>query len=95
VKINQWTAGLVVAHPGAGTQEYGSGVKRVTERQRRFFWAMWAKTKDEKWIALALSRTYEVPARPYLRPGVREGQDDANRAMEKKVLAFLKRREVP
>lgn len=41
-------------------------------KMRRFFWAMWYATKDERWKGLALSKkpTFDItiPARPYLTP---------------------------
>ena len=47
-----------------------TGTFTITERQRRFFWARWYATGDEMWKALALSVTYTIPARPYLRPAI-------------------------
>ncbi|MEQ9426975.1 MAG: hypothetical protein RJQ09_21310 [Cyclobacteriaceae bacterium] len=42
----------------------------VTEKSRKFFWAMWYKTKDGKWRALALTRkkqlTINIPMRRFI-----------------------------
>jgi len=44
----------------------------ITAKQRKFFWAKYIETGDNMWKALALSTSYTIPARPYVRPAVDE-----------------------
>lgn len=69
-KINQYRVDIVVEVPYGATHEYGLDRQVITDLQRRFFWAKYAETKDDMWKALALSTTYSIPARPYLRPAI-------------------------
>ena len=72
-KINQYRVDVVFGGkdvPHAAVHEYGLDRQVITDLQRRFFWAKYAETKDDMWKALALSRTYSIPARPYLRPAI-------------------------
>ena len=75
-KVNQYRVDVEVGVPYGAVHEYGLPNQPITDKQRRFFWAMYAQTKDTMWKALALSQTYTIPARPYLRPAV----DTAKRA---------------
>ncbi len=84
-KVNQWTAGVEVTTEYAATHEYGLYRQPITERQRRFFWAMYAQEGDEKWKALALSSTYTIPPRPYFRVSIREAKQDALDAMARRL----------
>jgi len=70
-KVNQYTVNVVVGAIYGAVHEYG-GTFTITERQRGFFWAKHAETGDDMWKALALSATYTIPARPYLRPAIDE-----------------------
>jgi len=54
----------------AAAHEYGLLKQPITERQRRFFWFKFLEDGDPMWRALALSETYTIPARPYLRPAI-------------------------
>lgn len=65
----------------SAAHEYGLPEFQITKKQRRFFWAMWFATKDEMWLALALSTTYTIPARPYLGPATRSTRRAVGRAM--------------
>lgn len=61
--------------PYARIQHDGGTIRlRVTSRMRKFFWAMFIRTRDEKWKAMALSRKthfiIKIPARPYLDPAL-------------------------
>jgi len=67
----------------AAVHEYGLQRQPITDRQRRFFWAMWNAERDDMWKALALSQTYTIPARPYLRPAVDSHQKAAVEVMAK------------
>lgn len=48
----------------------------VTDRMRKFMWAMWYKTGDEKFKRLALTQkgrlTITIPARPYIEPAIED-----------------------
>ena len=68
---------IMVGVPYGAAHEYGLPNQPITDKQRRFFWAMWAKTKDTMWKALALSKTYTIPARPYVRPAIDEKKTEA------------------
>ncbi len=68
-KINQFRVDVEVGVVYGAAHEFGVTVT-ITERQRRFFWAKFAETSDEKWRALALSVDYTIPMKPYLRPAV-------------------------
>lgn len=69
-KINQFRVDIEVGAIHGAVHEFGLENQPITERQRRFFWAKWAQERDPMWKALALSATYTIPARPYLRPAV-------------------------
>ena len=69
-KINQYRVDIEVKVPYGAVHEYGLDRQVITDLQRRFFWAKYAETKDGMWKALALSKTYSIPARPYLRPAI-------------------------
>ena len=70
--------------------EYGLNNQPITPRQRAFFWAKYSETNDDKWKALALSATYTIPARPHFRPGVRQAQGKAAKAIAAKAARILK-----
>ena len=76
-KINQYSAGVKVDSVYGATHEFGLEKQPITDRQRRFFWARYTETKEKMWLALALSVTYTIPARPYLRPAIDEKKHDA------------------
>lgn len=67
--INQFRVDIVVRAVYGAVHEFG-GTFKVTDKQRRFFWAKHYETKEDMWKALALSKTYTIPARPYLRPAL-------------------------
>lgn len=90
-KVNQYTSGLLVDAVYAAVHEYGLFNQIITERQRRFFWAQFSGTGDEMWKALALSTTYTIPPRPYVRPGVTAGKPAARKAMAAKTLELLQK----
>ncbi len=72
VKINQFTVAIRVSADHGAVHEFGLENQIITDKQRRFFWAKFSETDDDMWKALALSTTYTIPARPYLRPAVDE-----------------------
>lgn len=93
VKVNQFRIDIRVEVPYGAIHEYG-GTVTITERQRRFFWAMWMKTSDEMWLALALSTTYTIKAKPYVRPAIDEGRrmaaQETARAFKKQLKGVIK-----
>jgi phage gpG-like protein len=71
----------------------GDSTTRVTARVRAFFWAMFYKTKDEKWKAMALTKKTafrrHVEPRPFIRPSLEDnvpGFEERIRAMMAKVV---------
>ena len=93
VVINQFRVDIKVGVVYGAAHEFGVTV-RITEKQRRFFWAMWRETGDMMWKALALSDTYTIPAKPYVRPAIDERKDVAyivvGRSIKDKLLEVLK-----
>lgn len=75
--------------PYTFVHEFGLQDQQITDRQRRFFWAMFRETQDEMWKWLALSDTYTIPARPYFRPGVDESKAQAAKAIAAKAEQLL------
>lgn len=69
VKINQYRVDVRVGVVYGAAHEFGVTVA-ITPKQRRFFWAMFIQTGDTMWKALALSATYTIPAKPYVRPAI-------------------------
>ena len=69
-KVNQYRVDIEVDVVYGAVHEYGLSNQVITNKQRRFFWAKYAQTRDTMWKALALSTTYTIPARPYLRPAI-------------------------
>lgn len=80
VKVNQYRVDVRSGAPHGAVHEFG-GTFTITDRQRRFFWAMYAQTNDDMWKALALSQTYTIPPRPYLRPAIDEHKQAALQAV--------------
>lgn len=68
-KVNQYRVDIVVNAPYGAVHEYG-GTFIISKKQRGFFWARFAETRNTMWKALALSKSYTIPARPYLRPAI-------------------------
>lgn len=68
-KINQFRVDILVDVPYGAAHEFGVTVM-ITPKQRRFFWAMYSLTGNDMWKALALSITYTIRAKPYLRPAI-------------------------
>lgn len=65
----------------ARIQELGGTTHpNLTDKMRKFAWAMFYKTKEEMWKRLALSKkdrlTIKIPARPYLRPSIEEAMPE-------------------
>jgi len=81
VLINQYTADVEFDIVYSAVHEYGLENQVITPKQRRFFWAMYGETGEEMWKALALSYSYTIPARPYLRPAIDSHRDKAAHEM--------------
>lgn len=58
----------------------GTTMPSVTERMRKFAWAMFYKSNDEKWKRLALTRKsrleIKIPKRPFIRPAIQDAMPD-------------------
>lgn len=91
VKVNQYAAGVRVDVPYGAVHEFGLENQVITERQRAFFWAMHAETGEDMWKALALSYSYTIPARPYLRPAIDTTKRAAVEAIMREAGAMLTR----
>jgi phage gpG-like protein len=76
----------------AAVQEFGLSDQEITDRQRRFFWAKWSDTNEPMWKALALSRTYTIPAQPYLRPALEQSKAEARMLIVKSVTGALRKK---
>lgn len=88
-KVNQFAAGVRVGVVYGAVHEFGLPNQVITERQRSFFWFKYMSEGDEMWLALALSTTYSIPARPYFRPGVDKGKSAAAKAIASEVASRL------
>jgi hypothetical protein len=75
--------------PYVFAQEFGLPRQRITDRQRRFFWAKFAETKEDMWKALALSTTYTIPASPHFRPGVRNAERKAAQVIADETASII------
>lgn len=84
--------------PYAAIHEYGGTIKvPITRKMRRFFWAMWYASGDEKWMGMALTRqrsfTIHIPARPYMGPAIVDEtpkiQDFARRRFESHAEKYI------
>jgi len=88
-KINQWSAGVKVSVVYGAVHEFGLERQPITPKQRRFFWAKFKETGESMWKALALSETYTIPARPYLRPAIDENRQETLRAIMREMASVL------
>ncbi len=92
-KINQFRVDVEVGVVYGAAHEFGVTVI-ITPKQRGFFWWMYTATRDEMWRALALSASYTIPARPYVRPAIdtrrRMAIDVVGRSVLKKVQEVVK-----
>jgi len=91
-KVNQWMAGVKVDIVYGAVHEYGLENQVITPKQRSFFWAKFAQTGEPMWRALALSYSYTIPARPYLRPAIDSHKKEAALAVMHAMSADLTKR---
>lgn len=89
-KVNQFRVDILAEAEYSAAHEFGVTVT-ITAKQRRFFWAMWIKFKESMWLALALSKTYTIPARPYMRPAIDEAKGRALAVMGRSTFTKLRR----
>lgn len=76
--------------PYAAIHEHGGTIKwKVTAKARRFFWWQFKRTKDEKWLAMAISpkKTFniKIPARPYLNPALAKSKPGIGVIFDRRV----------
>ena len=96
VKVNQFRVDVRVGVPYGAIHEFGYENIKITARQRKFFWAKYYETGgdeggDPMWKALALSDTYSMPAKPYLRPAIDERKQVALQAIGDSVRAKVEK----
>jgi HK97 gp10 family phage protein len=85
VLVNQFSADIRFDIVYSAVHEYGLDNQVITPRQRAFFYAKYKETGNEMWFALYLSKTYTIPARPYLRPAIDSHQKKAADVMAKSL----------
>lgn len=78
----------------AAIHEKGGTVKpTVSDRMRKFAWAMFFKTKDDKFKRLALTKknrlTINIPARPFIQPSIEDAMPSFQENISR-VLGALK-----
>lgn len=82
--------------PYAAIQHYGGTIRlRVTSRMRRFFWAKFIETGDEKWKGMALSKKthfeIKIKARPYVDPAVEDESSRIQDYADRQFAAYLQK----
>jgi len=80
--------------PYAAIHEFGGVVHvPVTVRMRRFFWAKFFETRDEKWKWMALSKKTEfviqIDARPFAGPGLEAAAPRITLQAEKMLFGLI------
>lgn len=88
-KINQYRVDVRVGVPYGAAHEFGVTVV-IKAKQRRFFWAKYMSTGDTMWKALALSETYTIPAKPYVRPAIDTRSQAAYTAASRSILKRIR-----
>lgn len=83
VLVNQFRADIRFGMVYAAAHEYGLPNQAITHQQRNFFWFQFMRTGDLMWKWLALSQTYTIPMRAYLRPAIDSHQRAAVDVMAK------------
>ena len=78
VKVSKNTLKLIwtILVPYAAIHEFGGTINiPITVQMRRFFWAMWYETQEEKWKWMALTKKtafkITMKERPYLEPAAK------------------------
>jgi len=94
---NQYGMGveIEIAVPYAKIHEEGGTIPAysllITPKMRRFFWAMWYETREDKWKGAALKRggvtmpARTVEARPYIAPALADVRDDLGQIMREEL----------
>lgn len=77
--------------PYAAIHELTGARPRKTPKSRRFFWAMFYKTNELMWKAMALSKKerFEIPARPYLVPAMQDVEKQMPEIFTERLKALL------
>lgn len=78
--------------PYGAIHEFGGTTHpRITDKMRRFAWAMYYQTKESHWKYIALTKketlTIKIKARPYLAPGVADAYPGLVSAVEDMLTA--------
>lgn len=86
----------IVFVPYAAIQHYGGTIRmRVTSRMRRFFWAKFMETGDEKWRAMALSKKthfeIKIKARPYIDPAIDDEMSNIQQYANRQFAAHVQK----
>lgn len=95
VSNNVWTMILTIMVPYAAVHEFGKSniTIPVTAKMRGFFWHMFRETGDEKYKWMALTKktvfTITMPARPYIRPSIKDEGPEILKRTYDIVIAFL------
>jgi len=71
--------------PYAAVHEFGVNNKTITPRQRGFFWYRFRETKNNMWLALALSQTYSIKPRPFLNPAAEKAGPDIQKIFQRNM----------
>lgn len=80
--------------PYAAVHEFGHPARTdlITSQQRKFFWAMFYKSKEPKWKGAALSKGIHRKAyggRPFLAPAMEETKGDVNQVFVESMREVL------
>lgn len=74
--VSPYAISILVDFPGV-VHEYGLEDQEITDKQRKFFWAKWYETGEKMWKCLALSESYTIPPRPFVRPAFEDKHHSA------------------
>lgn len=86
-----------ISVPYANIHERGGTITvTVTSKMRRFFWAKYSETGDEKWKHMALTQktqfTIKIRPRPYLQPALDDELPVVQREAQRRLLGAMQRR---
>jgi len=67
----------------------GTSHPKITTRSRKFFWAKYFETGDEKWKGMALTNksffNIKIPARPYLKPAAKDAMPEIHNIFKEEI----------
>jgi len=83
----------------AAIQEKGGTTHpKVTEKSRRFFWAMYFKTGEDMWKGLALTTKttldITIPARPALVPAAKKSMPDVEKIFKEAIKGSFEKEKI-